>query len=78
MDNPVTLHMYLLFLTELLDRVHLLPLHFPFLLGHLRKNMLRPSSTNQFFDVQDRQSLPLSSAPFEEYAAAARSLERSF
>ena len=30
------------------------------------------------FHIQDRQSLPVSSGPFEEYAAAAPSLDRSF
>ena len=44
--------------------------------GHVQKNMFRLLTTS-LFDVQELQSLPLSSALFKEYTAAALSLERS-
>ena len=55
-------------LTGLLDRI---PFAFPFLCRV-------PPFEHEPFEVQDRQSVPFSSAPFEECAADAPSLERSF
>ena len=50
----------------------------PFLCRVMLQKNICPPFEHDLFEVQDRQSLAFSSARFEEYAAAARSLNRSF
>ena len=59
--------------TKLLDRV---PLPFPLFAVPCSKEHFLPFE-HEPFDIQDRQSWYFSPAPFEEYAAAALSLDRS-
>ena len=59
--------------TKLLDRV---PLPFPVFAVSCSEEHFLPFE-HEPFDIQDRQSRYFSPAPFEEYAAAALSLDRS-